>query len=92
MKGQYLKENRPGFTGVIHHDCTGTMSFQDRSTTKIRYYEEKYQLVLGDEETGEGGIKVRTYSLWFIQINSLQYTNNKSNKNRETSDQKISNQ
>ena len=40
----------------------------------------------------KGGIKVRTYSLWFIQINSLQYTNNKSNKNRETSDQKISNQ
>ena len=53
MKGQYLNENRPSFTGVIHHDCTGTMSFQGRSTTKIRYYEEKYQLVLGDEETGE---------------------------------------
>ena len=53
MKGQYLKENRSGFTGVIHHDCTGTMYFQDRSTNKIRYYEEKYQLVLGDEKTGE---------------------------------------
>ena len=40
----------------------------------------------------KGGIKVRIYSLCFIHIKALQYTNNKSNKNGKTSDQKISNQ
>ena len=40
----------------------------------------------------KGGIKVRIYSLCFIQIKALQYANNKSNKNGKTSDQKISNQ
>ena len=53
MKGQYLKENRTGFTGVIKDDCKGTITFQDGSTAKIYYNEEKYQIVLGDEKTGE---------------------------------------
>ena len=53
MKGQYLKENRTGFTGVIADDCKGIITFQDGSTAKIYYNEEKYQIVLGEEETGE---------------------------------------
>ena len=53
MKGQYLKENRTGFTGIIGDNCKGTIQFQDGTTTTIYYNEEKYQIVLGEEKTGQ---------------------------------------
>ena len=47
---------------------------------------------MGEEETGERWDKGKNLQSLFYSIKALQYTNNKSNKNGKTSDQKISNQ
>ena len=68
MQGRNLKENSLDFVGYINFDCIGTIQFPDNTTTKIHYYEEKYQIVLGEKETGETWYKGKN-------LQSLFYSN-----------------
>ena len=77
MQGQFIKENRPNFDGMISNDCSGTVKFPDQYTKSFKYYEEEYKIVWGNQETGEVWNKGNNFSnLIFIQIKSVPYYRN----------------
>ena len=77
MQGQFIKENRPSFTGIIHNDCSGTVNFPDQYTKSFKYDEEEYKIVWGNQQTGEVWKKGNNFSnLIFIQIKYVPYYRN----------------
>ena len=77
MQGQFIKENRPNFDGMISNDCSGTVKFPDQYTKSFKYYEEEYKIVWGNQETGEVWNKGNNFSnLIFIQIKYVPYYRN----------------
>ena len=79
LRGKFIKENRPDFTGTIANDCKGVLKFIDEGLKSFQYDEEQYKVVLGDQETGEVWDKGKNFSsLRFIQIKDLTHRKSKS--------------
>ena len=72
MWGQFLKENRKDFKGIIGNDCRGAVTFPDEHSKSFKYDEEEYKIVWGHPQTGEVWNKGKDCSsLIFIQIESV---------------------
>ena len=70
MQGQFIKENRPSFSGMISNDCIGYVIFQNQYLS-FKYYQEEYKIILGNQQTGEVWNKGNNFSiLVFIQVKS----------------------
>ena len=79
MQGEFIKEDRPDFTGAIADDCKGIINFQDEDSKSFQYNEEQYKIFFGDPETGEVWDKGKIFSsLRFIQIKNLSHRKSKS--------------
>ena len=90
MWGQFIKENRPNFQGIISYDCIGMVKFPDQTfpVKSFRYHEEEYTIVWGNQQTGEVWKKGNNFSnLIFIQIKYVPYY-----RNHETNHEKKINQ
>ena len=79
MQGQFIKENRQNFQGIISHDCIGTVEFPDQTfpIKSFKYDEEEYKIVWLNQQTGEVWNKGNSFSnLIFIQIKYVLYYRN----------------
>ena len=79
MHGQFVKENQLNFTGIINHNCSGTVNFPGQIFPRksFKYYEEEYKIVWGNQQTGEVWNKGNNLSnLIFIQIKYVPYYRN----------------
>ena len=52
LKGNFLKQLKPDFTGIISDTCKGTMNFPDDGITSFHYDEEEYKIFWESKETG----------------------------------------
>ena len=87
MRGQFIKEDRPDFTGIISNDCKGIITFLDQYVKSFTYIEEEYKIVWGNEQTGEVWNKGKNFSsLRFIQVKDPSHKKTKSYMNNNETD------
>ena len=90
MQGQFLKQDRQDFTGIVDKNCTGTIKFSDESIKSFKYDEEEYKFVWNNRLTGVKWQKGKNvYKMRFIQNKNLSHRNSEINKNDRTSIQRI---
>ena len=78
MEGQFIKENRTDFGGIIDNNCRGVVDFPDGKAKSFKYYEEEYKIVWGDHSTGQVWNKGKNCcSLIIIQTKSVPLKNYK---------------